>query len=261
METKKAIREELLQNPNADRAKLAIKYGVNLRNVGAVYASINRRKNEKTKKKKGKTNTYTNHNGINKEQARNIMINHIIYSGVKGSILTLPNTTWAIEQKINKAVKGISFLAVENNKETFLAMRKAGKKLSLNFNSYFGNISDFIYGKTENTYAHLLLDYCGELPKICKEVEYAINSNIVSIGGVIAITFTKQIRGSKNSLLGEKILSLVAKNNNDKRCETERAAEAYFNKITPWNYQILEFNYYQDKGHTPMALVIIKRLN
>ena len=135
-----------------------------------------------------------------------------------------------------------------------------GKELNLNAKSYFGEVCELIYGKLENTYAHLVLDYCGELPKIAKEVEYALNNNIVAVGGTIAVTFVKQIRGSKNTLMGEKIMALATRNNNDFRCESERSAEAYFHKVTGWNYEIKEFFYYQDKGHTPMALVIIKRI-
>ena len=116
--TKEAIRKELIAKPKTNRAELAIKYGVTLRNVGAVYASINRFKN-KTVTKKG-NNTYTNHNGVHKEVARILMANHVIDSGVIGNILTLPNTDWVIEQKIAKQVKGVSFSAVEYNKETFL---------------------------------------------------------------------------------------------------------------------------------------------
>lgn len=256
--TKEAIRKELIAKPKTNRAELAIKYGVTLRNVGAVYASINRFKN-KTVTKKG-NNTYTNHNGVHKEVARILMANHVIDSGVIGNILTLPNTDWVIEQKIAKQVKGVSFSAVEYNKETFLKMRKKGKELNLNAKSYFGEVCELIYGKLENTYAHLVLDYCGELPKIAKEVEYALNNNIVAVGGTIAVTFVKQIRGSKNTLMGEKIMALATRNNNDFRCESERSAEAYFHKVTGWNYEIKEFFYYQDKGHTPMALVIIKRI-
>ena len=259
VETKKAIRRELIKNPEINRAKLAVKYGVGLRNVGAAFASLNRAMNKAGKQKKG-NNTYSNHNGVNKERARKKMVNHVIYSGVTGNILTLPNTEWVIEKNITKGLKGVCFTAVECVRETFLEMRRNAKKFGLNFTANFGFVHEFIYGKVENTYAHLVLDYCGELPKISKEIEYAINNNIVAVGGIIAVTFVKQIRGSKNTLLGEKITSLAAINNSDTRCETERSAEAYFHKITGWNYEIQEFFYYQDKGHTPMALVIIKRI-
>jgi len=256
--TKKAIKNELIANPKANRAELALKYGVDLRNVGAVYASI-KRYFDKAKFKKG-NNNYSNHEGIKKEAARTRMANHVIDSGVIGNILTLPNTDWVIEQKILKSVKGVSFTAVECVRETFLEMRRKAKKLNLIFTAHFGMVSELIYGKSENSYAHLILDYCGELPKIAKEVEYAINNNIVAVRGIIAVTFVKQVRGSKNTLMGEKIMGLATANNNDFRSDSERSAEAFFHKITGWNYEIKEFFYYKDSGHTPMALVIIKRI-
>lgn len=258
-ETKTAIRTELIDKPKINRPSLAVKYGVTLRTVGAIYAHLSRAAKKAGIVKKA-DNSYSNHDGFNKNVARTKMINPIIDSGVAGNILTLPNNNWIIEQKIAKAVKGVSFTAVECVRKTFLEMRRKGKELGLSFTANFGFINEFIYGKIENSYGHLILDYCGELPKISKEIEYAINNNIVAVGGIIAVTFVKQIRGTKNTVLGETIMGLATINNGDLRCDTERAAEAYFNKITGWNYRVEEFFYYQDKGHTPMALVVIKRI-
>lgn len=119
-----------------------------------------------------------------------------------------------------------------------------------------GDISNVIYGKNEGSYGHLILDYCGNLVTIKKEVEYAIQNNVLAVNGVMAITFSKPIRGIDNESL--KLLGLAPINNTDTRCASDRAIEAYFNKVTGFTHQIEEFFYYMDTY--PMTLVIIKRV-
>ena len=209
----------------------------------------------KLKKAKGE-NTYINHDGENKEVARNKMANVIIDSGITGLIPTLPNTGWAIEQKINKGLNNTKFLGIECDEATYVTMRSNLKNTGLNAETRLGYFSEVLYGKIENTYAHLIMDYCGELHTISKELEYTLQNDLVCVGGCICVTFTKPIRGTTPQ--AEKLKGLAAINNADDRCMSDRAIEAYFNKITGWNYQVVEFYYYQDTY--PMTLVIIKRV-
>ena len=117
-----------------------------------------------------------------------------------------------------------------------------------------------IYGYDSDSYAHLLLDYCGNLPTFAKEIEHVINNDIVKVGGIIAVTTRKANRFGKGDSF-EYIRALGnTKNNNiyDKRCNTERENESYFYSIIGKNYRILEFFYYQDES--AMMLTIIKRI-
>lgn len=207
------------------------------------------------KKAKGE-NTYINHNGENKEVARNKMANVIIDSGITGLIPTLPNTEWAIEQKVANGLNNVKFLGIECDEATYVAMRSNLKNTGLNAETYLGYFGDKVYGKIENSYAHLIMDYCGELHTISKEVEYAINNDLVVVGGCMCVTFAKPMRGTTPQ--AEKLKGLAAINNVDDRCMSDRAIEAYFNKVTGWNYEVVEFFYYQDTY--PMTLVIIKRI-
>lgn len=272
------IQKELLANPSIDTFKLSEKYNVSSTLIGAnrrglvtkgllnrsdinkaietSISKLNKVSSAYEKAKKTSLNTYSNHNGENKEVARTKMSNYIVDSGVVGLIPTLPNTTWAIEQKIEAQTKGNEFIGVECNEPTFKKMKLTLKKLKLNATTVLGYIGGLLYGKLENTYAHLILDYCGNLATISKEVEYSINNDIVKVGGIMAITFSKPIRGTDSQ--SEKLKGLACINNSDDRCLSDRGVEAYFNKITGWNYQVMEFFYYQDTY--PMTLVIIKRI-
>jgi len=203
-------------------------------------------------------NTYSNHNGINKETARNKMANLIIGSGIGGLIPTLPNTDWVIEKKIHSAVEfgKIAFIGIENHKPTYLAMRSNLKKTGILAETHFGKFNDKIFGETEDTYGHLIMDYCGELHTISKEVEYAIINDLVVVNGTLSITFAKPMRGMTKQ--ADKLRNLACINNTDERCISDRAVEAYFNKVTGWNYKLIEVFYYQDTY--PMTLVLIKRI-
>ena len=208
------------------------------------------------------TNTYRNHNGENKEVARVKMTNHVVNSGVVGVVPTLPNTDWIIEQKIANQLPDMSFIGAELDKVTYNKMRKNLKSFDLNATTHFGKIGELIYGKTEDTYGHLILDYCGHLSTFSKEIEYAINNNIVKVGGIMAITFGKPLRGLDSQTA--KIKGLAPINNGDTRCMSDRGIENYFAKITGWNYEVSEIFYYSDKKESgkgyPMTLVIIKRI-
>jgi hypothetical protein len=210
------------------------------------------------------TNTYTNHNGENKEKARIKMANYIINSGVVGVIATLANTLWLIEQKIANQLPEMEFISAEIDEPTYITMKQNLKKLALKAKTYFGKIGDLIFGKVEDSYAHLILDYCGMLPTFSKEIEYVINNNVIKVGGIMAITFGKPIRGT--DVQSTKIMGLAPINNGDDRCQSDRGIEAYFAKITGWNYEVKEIFYYSDKKEGsngngyPMTLVIIQRI-
>ena len=201
-------------------------------------------------------NTYTNENGKDKEVAREKMALAIIDSKVVGVIPTLPHKEWKIEQMVANSLKGVKFIGIERDKATYSLMKANLKRINLIAETHFGNFADKLYGQIENAYAHLIMDYCGQLETICKEIEYAILNDLVMVGGVLAITFAKPMRGT--TPMATKIKGLASINNTDSRCISERCIDAYFNKLTGFNYQVVETYHYQD--NYPMTLVLIKRL-
>ena len=271
--SKQLIKEAILANPNLDRVKFAKENNLSLRVVGAMYATLKRfgkiKENEKgvvvTPKKRGRKpkeekNTYKNQNGFNKSIARQKMAEAIVKSGVNGIIPTLPNKDWTIERMINDKVQANSFLGVERDINTFKVMRlnlkRFRKSAKLSGAVHYGNISEVIYGKNEGSYAHLILDYCGNLVTVKREVEYSIQYNLLAVGGFMALTFAKPIRGIDSESL--KLLDLAPIHNAANRCESDKAIEAYFQKITGFTHKVVEFFYYQDTY--PMTLVLIQRV-
>jgi hypothetical protein len=227
---------------------------------GASMATIYRwlGKSKKTK------NTYTNENGIYKEMARNKMAKYIVDSDVVGLVPTLPHIACTIEKKILLEEPNYTFLGVECDKPTYNALRKTVRTEKLPITTHYGKISNVIYGEIEGVYAHLILDYCGMLPTFSKELEYAINNKIVKRGGIIAMTFAKPIRGTDS--ISKYIMDLggtITNNPNDNRCASDKATEAYFNRIIGSEFDFVEiFNYADDKGNgigCPMTLIILRR--
>jgi hypothetical protein len=205
------------------------------------------------------TNTYSNANGKNKETARNKMVTGVHESGLTGTILTLPHVACTIEKKILTNNNGYNFIGCELDKTTYNGMRQTIRRERLPIEPHHGKISDMIYGVEENTYAHLILDYCGTIPTFAKEIQYAINNDIVKVGGTIAVTVTKRGNSDPNNVV-KKLANITTNNTKDERGEVEKGIEAFFHKVTGWNYIIQEFFTYQDKGKAPMMLIRIKRV-
>jgi hypothetical protein len=287
METLSKLDQLIIKNQLLSNKEIALNLGTTAQKISAKRTWLIRKgkiesqpKNKGTKKErkdsifnrittlstsikiKVTTNTYTNHNGENKDKARVKMKNYMIDSSVIGDVPCLPNENWTIEQEVAKVLPDMNFIGAEINKDTYVKMKKNLKNTTLNATTHFGKISDLIYGKTENSYAHLILDYCGHLSTFSKEIEYVINNDLLKLNGIMAITFGKPLRGNDKQTL--KIKNLAPINNEDTRCISDRSIENYFAKITGWNYEVKEIFYYSDKKENgkgyPMTLVIIQRI-
>lgn len=273
-ERKAELKIEIAKLPTLTPQELAIKYGISTREVAGIRRSItcdarpNKvnndsvaefKKNEKKQSKKEikESNTYSNSEGANKQKARELMVSYITKLGLT---LSLPWIECAIEKMLLELNENHKFVGVERDKATYKAMRKFIKKNGLPIEAHLGNISSKIYGTIPNTYANMILDYCGELPTIANELKYAIDNDIMEVDGVIAVTFAKPIR-KVNTFYGQQITgfgSITSNVQGDTRCLSDRAVEAYFHKICGFNYELVEIFNYQDKY--PMTLVIVRRI-
>jgi transposase len=218
-----------------------------------------------TKKGNAKQGVYTNADGLNKEIARNKMAKYIVDADKSGVVLSLPYSTCAIEKKILVDAPYLTFLGVEKEKDVYKDLKKTVKSENLPIETYCGQLSDKIYGECENTYSHIIADYCGGLGRFGKEVEYAIRNKLIVKGGIMALTFSKPIRGGKDA---KKLLSFggtITNNINDNRCASDKAIEIFFNRIIGNSFKFLEIFHYSDdkkdaKGNGfPMVLIILKR--
>lgn len=213
-------------------------------------------------------NTYSNEDGIEKDNCRDkisIMIND---SDVYGTILGLPHIACKMEKKILALNSNFDFIGVERNVETYKAMNRTIKKENLPIVSYRGNISDKIYGAMRESYAHLILDYCGVLSTFNLEIQYAMQNKLVPIGGTMHFTFMKNLRqnGGVHEIVKGLSKTKVTNGNLDTRSESEVAIRSFFDKVCGFDYELVEIHYYRDidmdKGtnKVEMCLVQVRRI-
>ena len=249
--TKKS-RETMAKSLNVSNSIISANFAT-LKRQGLVFGDL-----IKDAPSKSTGNSYSNADGENKEKARYKMVNVIDRSKVEGLVLTLPHIACKIEKQILNWRPNMKFIGCEIDKPTFNAMKKTIKNDALPIEPYFGKIADKIYGVEAETYAHMILDYCGSVVTFDKELRYAIQNNLVKVGGTISVTFNKRGHHDPTNII--KKLATIKSNVEDTRGEMERGVIAYFHKLIGFNYEITEVFNYQDKGKSPMMMVQIKRV-
>lgn len=231
-----------------------------------IYELKNKIKNsasvEQEKKVAKQKNTYTNHGGFYKQQARDLMENAIRQIGSPmGLVPTLPSYTGKLElQILNSIGRGLEFIGCERDFDTFHKLVNTiaeNPKLRKYLKPYFGEIGNIIFNAKKDDFAHLILDYCGTINTFHKEIEYAIQNDLVKLNGTISITLSKN--GFKNNfgIVGE-LLRQFPEGCFGEDKETEMGVKLFLNKVMKPNYKVETFFNYYDSS--PMMLIIVKRI-
>lgn len=262
------LKSKIINDINNGKSNISIqkKFEVSQSTVSRIKRALKNDINNVSIKKVTKdTDTYNENNGVNKEVARNKMAKYIVDSNVEGTIPTLPYKYGTIEKKILAQNENYDFIGVEKLPKVYDVLVETIKNEKLPIKPYLGDFCDKIYGAKENQYAHIIGDYCGELPTFANEVEYAVTNKIVKVGGIMALTFGKPIRSKclkSDSIF--KLGSFITNHDKDVRSQSDKAIEGYFQRLIGFNFELTEiFNYHDDKGKGkgyPMVLVILKRL-
>jgi predicted ArsR family transcriptional regulator len=198
--------------------------------------------------------------GKQKDLARDKMVNYITRTGLEGVVPSLMFTNTYIEETILKTLPNMEFIGIDDNPKVVSQLKKNIRAKKLPITTKVGKISEMIYGIDTDTYGHLILDYCGNLFTFTKEIEHAIDNDIVKVGGIIAITFSKTMRSGngQNADFIRSLSSTISNNVDDFRCDADRQNESYFYNIIGRKYAVREFFHYHDSS--PMSLVIIQRV-
>lgn len=204
---------------------------------------------------------YKNGEGENKIKAKLKMQEHIIATNIQGHIGTLTNLYVDMETAIYNAMPNCSFTTVERELPVYEQIRRNIKSWGIPIKCEFGEFSKILYGKDENTYAHLIMDYCGHLFSVAKELMFTIDNNLVVVGGIIALT-TDRVNRIGSGEMWDYITSLsdekTINRDKDTRSKSEIENERFLYSILGRNYKIIEVFNYRDT-HS-MTLTIIKRI-
>lgn len=202
--------------------------------------------------------------GTEKQIARIKMVAWILKSKIFGKTLTLPFSGCDIEKMIAKKTQAIQFFGCDTDMEIVKQMRKTIVKFDLPFyGSECCKISDRIYSAKENEYAHLILDYCGHLNKVKEEIKFAIEKDIVKVGGTIAITIEERANNNSYEIVEE--MQNLAGKEFEKGAKILQTTEYFLRAVGRLNYKLVEsFRYHDDKTNgnkgANMLLMIVKRI-
>jgi len=212
-----------------------------------------------------KTNTY-HKPGKNKQIARDKMVEAIADSNTSyGTILSLPNTSWLIEEQVMSEVSNrFKFLGVECHGPTFDKMVTCMLENKWRFQTHFGKLSEIILASKPNAFSHIIADYCGQLHKQAKELRYALQNNLVEVDGTIAITLNKRIAMGQALKFEKQTIKGYGKRPKAKnRCAWQ--LECFVSEFG--NYEIEEVFEYKDakkksdgRSGANMILMIVRRV-
>lgn len=265
---KREVLVKLTNNPHLSNNQIAEQIGLTAQEVGGVRAWFGRKGADylvevegKLAEQNVKIGEFRNVDGKYKKLARLKMAKHIDDTKLKfGRVLTLPWKEWALEKVVSEnASKLLSYDACESNPAVFLEMVANSRIVGRRNVCYPTPISDRIYAAKEGTYDHALLDYCGALDKQKEELMYALQNNIVKVGGIIAVTLTKA--RSKDTLVGKlnALRSELSGETIKPNCNASGISMFFKAMCALTDFEVVEEFYYKDKGKSPMTLTILKR--
>jgi hypothetical protein len=202
-------------------------------------------------------NAYVDKDFEGKNDVRKRVGELVSESGVFGLIGCLPHFDWLGEVFINKYSKNNTYLGIANNLNVFSGANIKKDLLGLVGSMAFGDLYDVISQYPSNSFAHINMDFCGVLPKQAKSVAYAIDNDLVQVGGYLFLTFTQRVR---KVVKGDYalIFNTYRKMNNTKMTNSDFANDELLKDLMGDKFTLVEKIPYKTKS--PMVFYAIKRV-
>jgi hypothetical protein len=150
-----------------------------------------------------KPNAYRQKNEGKKDFVRNEVAKLIYDSGIYGVVPCLPHIDCFGEVAINKLTDKNTYVGIGNDKLVVEAMKLKKELLGLPMECFYGDMFDFLSQYKTTSFAHIIMDFCGVMPKQMKSVAYAIENDLVPIGGYLFLTFQRIVRMAKKGYYAE----------------------------------------------------------
>lgn len=142
----------------------------------------------------GKVGAYQDKGIQQKNDIHNIIAEMIVESGVSGVIPCLPHIDCFGEVAIERYTKANTFLGIANEMSVYQAMTIKKDLLGLPMETVYGQMLDILSLYKTNSFAHINMDFCGAMPTQIPTVVYAIENNLVEVGGYLFLTFQRVVR-------------------------------------------------------------------
>ena len=206
-----------------------------------------------------KPNAYRQKNEGKKDDIRNIVAQLIYDSGIYGVIPCLPHIDCLGEVAINKLTDQNTYVGIGNDKLVVEAMDLSKELLGLPMECFYGDMFDLLSQYTSTSFAHIIMDFCGVMPKQMKSVAYAIENDLVPIGGYLFLTFQRSVRIAKKGYYAE--VFNMFKELKPSYCDTPKsdfANDMLLKMVMANKYELVKEITYQ--SGVPMIFYAIKRI-
>ena len=150
-----------------------------------------------------KPNAYRQKNEGKKDFVRNEVAKLIYDSGIYGVVPCLPHIDCFGEVAINKLTDKNTYVGIGNDKLVVEAMTLKKELLGLSMETYYGDMLSYLQQFNSTSFAHIGMDFCGVMPIQIYSVVYAIENDLVPIGGYLFLTFQRIVRKVKNGYYAE----------------------------------------------------------
>ena len=150
-----------------------------------------------------KPNAYRQKNEGKKDYIRNVVAQLIYESGIYGVIPCLPHIDCFGEVAINKLTDKNTYVGIGNDELVVEAMTLKKELLGLSMETYYGDMLSYLQQFNSTSFAHIGMDFCGVMPIQIYSVVYAIENDLVPIGGYLFLTFQRIVRIAKKGYYAE----------------------------------------------------------
>lgn len=150
-----------------------------------------------------KPNAYRQKNEGKKDYIRNVVAQLIYESGIYGVIPCLPHIDCFGEVAINKLTDQNTYVGIGNDELVVEAMTLKKELLGLSMETYYGDMLSYLQQFNSTSFAHIGMDFCGVMPIQIYSVVYAIENDLVPIGGYLFLTFQRIVRIAKKGYYAE----------------------------------------------------------
>lgn len=199
--------------------------------------------------------------GESKIEARQIMSNWALKSGVVGKSFSFTHKKAELEQVILKDIPEMTFLSVDNDKGIIKEMKRTKKLLNLPLDIHCANAIEVLRKVEPNGLAHAFLDFCCQFHTASMEIKQVLDNDLVKVNGTIAITVAKTVRvDSKGYWFGlwKNFTEITSNQIEDNRTSSDVANIMTLLLLMNERYTIREVFNYCDTS--PMTLFILQRI-
>ena len=229
--------------------------------IGITSQSIEKRFGDhkyNNKNKHLKNGKYFERDYDSKKNIRKEVAKRIFASGVFGLIPVLPHFDWLGEVAIDKLTDKNYYLGIADDDLVVKGATIQKELLGINGEMVLGDMFEVLKKYPSNSFAHIGMDFCGVLPTQIDCVKYAMENNLVQVGGYIFLTVKRIVRYCTNDNM--KVYNMFrAMNTPDTNLVDSDYANGKFLEANLLdNYELVDTEKYQTGS--PMVFYAIKRI-